>query len=1115
MPFIADEEVQPGRFIPDEEAQKEQETILSQPKVNTRDRLAYDYPGIDVSDQEMARLKSLSTPKLDQARLAAVSTMVPEPNVVLIDPEAARAAQTLVKSGPFIPPALAPELAEPAKTPEELTARTAEATKRIQEIFPSRDLSQYMEVPSLLQKAQEPAVRLPTATVPKDLPDFQAPGALGLKEVAGIYNVAKQLPESFLSPLGMATILLAPFKSGRAAISAFYGTESALSIPDGIRLLEEARKTGDTQKFTEAVGQLVTAGLITAAAAKHLISTTVPVMQGIARPEVMAEQFRTIKLPDEATKEDAWKMLVEMADKRNPVQAAQPSTAVTAPVELPKPEEPTPEQKPIIGLGGAVPSEFLPSRQTATGINNAQVDAERQSRGQEPIMGPQRQSNEVTWDKAMAKIDVDPAWQDRLIAELKEKPRTPSAEEIVALDHRYADLQNEYAKTTREGALAYEEGRMEDVADLKEQASFWEKELTDLESISRKVGTEWGRSGQMRQRLLREDFTLAAMEARMRAAKGFQPLTESEHAKISELQEQLSAAQKIAEDALQKADLERAKAAAAPLYAPGVLAKAEQFAKFMDQKAEAAVKRLKERLARTSAGVDPTILGDLSVIGAAKLTRGIVDVAKWTDAMAKDVGEWVRAHAKETYAASQTLFESELGNFGKTNKLTKDSETKVRNAIADLPKRIEELKAKEAKRHQPIELDYETAKAKAKVDALKSEYHQELAKAKYEMQSKGEKLWSNIKEGANLPRHLLTSFDFSAVFRQGGFIALGNPVRALRNIWPMFKSLSKEQAQILDTQLHIRPNAPLYERGKLFLAPLEGEKLSGREEAFMSKFGAKIPGVGASNRAYLTFLNRLRADTFDALYRDLSKKGVAPSQVELEAIGNYINVATGRGNLYRFAPAAETLASVFFAPKLVASRFQLLGGQPLYHGTARTRYLVAREYGKFLAGLGVVYGLGQLGGGTLETDPRSTDFGKIKFGNTRVDPMTGLSQASVLMSRLGTGEMKGAKGQVYPIVGKVPYGKSTATDVIGRFLRTKLAPVPGTLLDLRQGQNVVGEKVTPASLITPFAPDSMITPLAFGDILKAMEDQGIERGAALGLLSIFGMGLQTYDAKKK
>ncbi len=433
--------------------------------------------------------------------------------------------------------------------------------------------------------------------------------------------------------------------------------------------------------------------------------------------------------------------------------------------------------------------------------------------------------------------------------------------------------------------------------------------------------------------------------------------------------------------------------------------------------------------------------------------------------------------------------------------------------IKAIEKRLSELKAKNAAGDfsRPIKppkkikgqdlVDAEFALAQEKKKANEGLFNLELSQ-----RSKARKTFDFARDVLNTARAAMTSFDLSAVLRQGGFIVMGHPVRAAKALIPMFKAMASEKGEFaVNQEIQSRPNAGLYKEAKLFLHDPGDPHLSKMEEAYMSRWSRKIPGVSHSERAYTTFLNRLRADSFDALAKSIGRR-LEPE--EAKALANYVNVATGRGNLASASGAAISLNTAFFSPRFVVSRFELLAGQPLYHGTAATRIAVAKEYARFLGGIGVVYALAQASGATVEKDPRSSDFGKLKFGNTRVDPLSGLSQSTVLLSRLATGKTKSPSG-MKSIYGDVPFGQPDAADVAGRFLRTKLSPVLGTGLDVLSGKNVVGQPVTAGQ-----AAARMVVPLSIGDIHDAMLDQGIPRGTVLGLLALFGMGVNAYQDKK-
>jgi GNAT superfamily N-acetyltransferase len=439
----------------------------------------------------------------------------------------------------------------------------------------------------------------------------------------------------------------------------------------------------------------------------------------------------------------------------------------------------------------------------------------------------------------------------------------------------------------------------------------------------------------------------------------------------------------------------------------------------------------------------------------------------------------------------------------------------------------------------PKQLDEANTKAAFELAKAKQEFARKQFEAEMKKRSPLAKAFSHTLDGVNLARAIMTSLDLSGVFRQGGFISFGRPALAAKSIVPMLKAFASEGAEFkVADDIAKRENAPLYKKYGLEITDPHSLHLTKMEEAYMSRFVSKLPKwvggglIRGSSRAYTTFLNKLRADTFDALAATLAKSQELTPE-EGKAIANYINVATGRGKIGTSANGGVGLNTVFFAPRLVASRFNLLGGQPLYGGTNRTRKLIAQEYARFATGIGMVFALAALAhddedGEMVETDPRSRNFLKIKVGdNTYIDPMTGLSQVTVFLTQLLSGEKKTNKGELRPVREKyrwsdltgaaVPpdYNKPRITDeggfdIIGRFARTKLAPVPGAIANIVDGKNLVGEEAT-----IPGEAASLVTPLSIRDIKGIMEEHGIGTGAAIFALNLLGFGVQYRDPKKK
>lgn len=471
-----------------------------------------------------------------------------------------------------------------------------------------------------------------------------------------------------------------------------------------------------------------------------------------------------------------------------------------------------------------------------------------------------------------------------------------------------------------------------------------------------------------------------------------------------------------------------------------------------------------------------------------------------------------------------------------------DEETRYQQTrTRDLQRRIAELEERIragdfAKRERTERaLTTENQRLRYELESTRERFHRFALEAEFNSRTPIGKLFGNTLAGINFARAIMTSLDLSAVLRQGGFITLGNPARGLRAFPGSLRAAISEKADFEQRQeIENRPNAPLYRKYGLELTSIGGDALSRTEEAYASRWVDKLPGwaggglIRGSGRAYTSFLNRIRADSFDAMVAALARKGADPTPAEAKAIANYINVATGRGRVLQKEAAGEALNAIFFAPRLVASRFQLLAGQPLYGGSMRTRNMIAQEYARFLMGATVAITLALMMRDdddetkAIELDPRSANFGKVRFGDTFLDPLVGLAQVTVFLSRVATGETRTTTtdalrplrdenrltdvapglGDGVPL-GEVGYGGRDVPDVIMSFLRSKLAPVPGAVVNVVSGENMIGEKVTPLG-----AARELVTPMSVGNIVDVMESQGMARGTAINLLGILGMSVQ-------
>jgi len=430
----------------------------------------------------------------------------------------------------------------------------------------------------------------------------------------------------------------------------------------------------------------------------------------------------------------------------------------------------------------------------------------------------------------------------------------------------------------------------------------------------------------------------------------------------------------------------------------------------------------------------------------------------------------------------------------------------------------------------PLKLDKEAIDLKDRLIKLKREREIRLIKQEYANRTAQQRAVDKVVEVLNVPRTLMSSMDFSAPLRQAVVVTVSHPQIAAGAGLEMFKqSVSQKRFDRWFSDVRQMPRWKLMEDSGLYVADPHDPRLTAKEEAFMNNLVEKIPFIGGAvkipnsvpviggkkigglvkgtERAYVGYLNKMRVDLFNRFADAFEAKGhTFENSPELfKGLASYVNNSTGRGKLGVLESSAPMLNTAFFAPRLIASRINMLN--PLYYKQLPkpVRVQALKDMAVFI-GVGItVLTIAKLLGADVEDDPRSSDFGKIKDGNTRWDIWGGFQAYVRIIAQVLTGQSKSARtGSIQELSGEGAFGRDRG-DVVGSFLRGKLAPIPAMTWNLIKGETMTGEKATPFSELREH-----MMPMIAGDLKDAMKDRGVRSLYEVGLPSMFGIGASTY-----
>ena len=491
--------------------------------------------------------------------------------------------------------------------------------------------------------------------------------------------------------------------------------------------------------------------------------------------------------------------------------------------------------------------------------------------------------------------------------------------------------------------------------------------------------------------------------------------------------------------------------------------------------------------------------------------------------------------------------------------------------IANLEKRIKEGDFAKAKK-KPLLSDTELDKIRAEKIRIQNEFDKLQYQNELKNRTKSQKVYDSLWEMWNLTRALRATGELSPVLLQGGVYTIGqsitNPMMAVRAFAQLFtQGFSEKKHEAWLRKVQAQEFYPRLKQSKLAITETD-VKVNAKEELFLSGWVNQIwDGLGLPLRAFgekpykvweklsppkfferatIAYLNSIRLEKYLQGEQMLRAQGIEynGNEKQYKAMADVINTFTGRGSLGKLELVSKPLAAVFFSPRMWSSSIQQTIALPYFYAAAGVRdtpsigggrfkptvaqKMILMDYMKYVGLTAAILMLVKANeddddkeGMKVEMDPTSSDFGKIKFGNTRFDPWGGRIQQIVLISRMMTDSIT-TKGEKKTL-GSTPY-TPTKGALLLKFAQNKLSPssamVAKFLFSSWKKDKETGEMIRVDQFGNPIGgPLSMATdnlyPI-YADVMAELHEEHKPIVAGfLDALAFFGFGISVYDDDPK
>jgi len=242
------------------------------------------------------------------------------------------------------------------------------------------------------------------------------------------------------------------------------------------------------------------------------------------------------------------------------------------------------------------------------------------------------------------------------------------------------------------------------------------------------------------------------------------------------------------------------------------------------------------------------------------------------------------------------------------------------------------------------------------------------------------------------------------------------------------------------------------------------------------------------------------------------KSGVELNQRELESLGRLANSQTGRGEVRGQGKKPGLLNNLFWSPRNLRAYVDIL----TVHAFDRNISLFARKQAalnllRYVSGAAMILSLAKwIDDDSVTWDTKSSDFGKIRVGNTRFSVGGGMAILVILASRLINRKFTSSTTGVTKSIDTDKYGTLGGKDLIFNFVENKLSPAAGLALSLIDQKTWDGDRLTIPQMV-----DDALTPLIIQNVFETGSAEDSANVLAALIAETMGVNVQTYSNKKK